>query len=301
MLIEYNATYWILPHYVDSLMTKSNGPYVGMENLNISVYEEVFIHRSIEKRIQDINWVGTESYWLELENNEVERNHFLKSLQVSYSEFFRNPLTFAVLEKLVLPELIQQAVRNKHNKLRIWSMACASGQEVYSLAMLLEEYLEIESNPIQYSIVASDQSKSEIEQSKKGFYSYSALGNVSLKRLDRWFTKKNEGYQIKDELRERIDFSVFNVVSDARGCPPESVFGDFDLIISANILFYYKPEYQKIILDKAGKALSKGGYLVTGEVERPILLHHLFKEIYPFSAVFHKIDLIYPLHEQKIF
>ena len=271
-------------------MTKSNGLSIGMENLNVSGYEETFIHRSIEKRIQEISWVGTDSYWLELENNEVERNHFLKLLQVSYSEFFRNPLTFAVLEKVVLPELIQQAVRNKHNKLRICSMACASGQEVYSLAMLLEEYLENESNPIQYSIVASDQSKSEIEQSRKGFYSNSALGNVSLKRLDRWFTKKNEGYQIKDELREKIDFSVFNVVSDARGCPPDSIFGDFDLIICANLLFYYKQEFQDAILDKAGKALSKVGYLVTGEVERPILIRNSFKEIYPFAAIFHKLS-----------
>lgn len=270
-------------------MTKSNEPSTGMENLKVSGYEEDFIHRSIEKRIQDIHWVGTESYWLELENNEEERNHFLKSLQVSYSEFFRNSLTFAVLEKLVLPELIQQAIRNKHNKLRIWSMACAFGQEVYSLAMLLEEYLENESNSIQYSIVASDYSASEIEQSREGLYSASALGNVSLKRLDRWFTKKKDGFEIKDELRKKIDFSVFDFVSDARGCPPDSIFGDFDLIICANLLFYYKPDFQNAILDKAGKALSKGGYLVTGEVERPILLRNLFKEIYPNSAIFHKL------------
>jgi len=288
MLIQNDTTYWILPHYVDSLMTKSNEPSISMDHLDVSGYEEAFILRSMEKRIQDIQWVGTDSYWQELEINEEERTHFLKSLQVSYSEFFRNPLTFAVLEKLVLPELIQQAIRNKRNKLRIWSMACASGQEVYSLAMLLEEYLENESNPIQYSIVASDQSKSEIELSREGFYSASALGNVSLKRLDRWFIKKKESYQIKDELREKIDFSVFNLVSDARGCPPESIFGDFDLIICANLLFYYKPEYQQTILNKAAKALSKGGYLVTGEVERPILLQLLFKEIYPFAAIFHK-------------
>ncbi len=271
-------------------MTKSNEPSIGMENLNVSSYEEAFIHRSIEKRIQDTHWVGTDSYWQELENNEEERNHFLKSLQVCYSEFFRNSLTFAVLEKLVLPELIQQAIRKKRNKLRIWSMACASGQEVYSLAMLLEEYVEHVKTPIQYSIVASDHSKSEIEHSRKGIYSASALGNVSLKRLDRWFTKKKEGFEVKDEIRKKIDFSVFDLVSDARACPPDSIFGDFDLIVCANLLFYYKPEYQNAILEKAIRSLSNGGYLVTGEVERPTLLRNLFKETYPYSAIFHKLS-----------
>jgi len=260
-----------------------------MEKLNVSAYDEAFINSSIQKRLQDKHTVGSETYRLELENNVEEQTLFMKSLQVSYTEFFRNPLTFAVLEKVVLPELIQRSIRKQHNKLRIWSMACASGQEAYSLAMLLEEYLENEPSTIQYQIFASDHSVSEIEKSKNGFYEASSLGNMSLKRLDRWFTKKKEGYKIKDEIRNKIEFSVFDVVSDVGGAPPESIFGDFDLVFCANLLFYYKPEYQIAILEKAVKGLSSGGYLVTGEVERPLIIRNSFQEIYPFSAIFHKI------------
>lgn len=262
---------------------------IGMDSLNVSVYDETFLQSSIQKRIQATNSEGPEYYGMVLENDEEERKHLQKSLQVSYSEFFRNPLTFAVLEKLVLPELIQKAIRKNHNKLRIWSMACASGQEVYSLAILLEEYLENERNHIHYQIFASDQSASEIEQAKEGFYTSSCLGNMSIKRLNRWFTKKKEGYKVKDEIAAKIEFSVFDLVSNSFGSPPESIYGDFDLIVCANLLFYYKPEYQNAILDKAVKALSIGGYLVTGEVERPLLMRNLFNEIYPFSAIFHKL------------
>jgi len=270
-------------------MIKSNDPENGMGKLNVSAYDEAFIHQSIEKRLQTNDSAGTEAYRLELENNVDERTLFMKSLQVSYSEFFRTPLTFAVLEKLVLPELIQHAIRHHHNKLRIWSMACASGQEVYSLAMLLEEQLEKETNPIEYRIFASDHNVSEIVQSRIGVYDVSSLGNMSLKRLNRWFTKGKEGYKIKDEIRNKIDFSVFDLVSNAGGAPPESIFGGFDLIFCANLLFYYKPEFQKRILEKAVKALANGGYLVTGEVERPLLMQNSFKEIYPYSAIFHKL------------
>ncbi|MCX6307979.1 MAG: hypothetical protein NTY32_03790, partial [Bacteroidia bacterium] len=79
------------------------------------------------------------------------------------------------------------------------------------------------------------------------------------------------------------------LITDAGGVPPESIFGDFDLIVCANLLFYYKPEYQNAILEKAVKALSKGGYLVTGEVERPLLIRNFFKEAYPFSAIYHHL------------
>jgi chemotaxis protein methyltransferase CheR len=270
-------------------MKSKDNPEIGMESLNVSVYDETFLQSSIHKRIQATNSDGLEYYGIVLENDEEERKHLQKSLQVSYSEFFRNPLTFSVLEKLVLPELIQQAIRKNHNKLRIWSMACASGQEVYSLAMLLEEYLENERNPIQYQIFASDQSASEVDLAMEGHFTASALGNVNLKRLNRWFTKEKDGYKIKEVLRNNIEFSVFNLVSNDYVSPPESIYGDFDLIICANLLFYYKPEYQNAILEKAIKALANRGYLVTGEVERPLLLRNLFKEIYPFSAIFHKL------------
>ncbi len=253
-----------------------------------SLYDETFLQHCIQNRIQAIRFDGPESYLQELNRNGEERMNFQKTLQVSYSEFFRNSLTFSVLEKVVLPELIHRAHRDKRTKLRIWSMACASGQEAYSLAILLEECLEQQSEAIEYQLFASDQSASEIECSSEGCYSKNDMANVNLKRLDRWFLRKNDGYVVKQELRRNIHFSVFDVVSNPQSCPPDSIFGEFDLIFCANLLFYYKAESQDTILHKAETALSKGGYLVTGEVERSLVRQRLFKEHYPHSAIFQK-------------
>lgn len=270
-------------------MTDKINPDILLVLPDISVYDEAFLLGSIRKRMQQLHCEGLESYQKELVQKEGERAFFLKSLQVSYSEFFRNSLTFSVLEKVVLPEIIQNAIRNNRSKIRIWSMACASGQEPYSLAMLMEEYMEKLEKPISYQLFATDQSASEIDFASKGCYDASLLSNISLKRLDRWFIKKKEGYKIKEELCKKMHFSVFDVVSDSNYCPPESIFGDFDLIICANVLFYYKKEIQKVILEKTEMSLSSRGYLLTGEVERNILKNRMFKEAYPYSAIFQKL------------
>lgn len=270
-------------------MTDEISPNIELVLPNIAVYDEAFLRSSIHKRMQLLHCDGLENYQKELVQNEEERALFQKSLQVSYSEFFRNSLSFAVLEKMVIPELIQNAIRNNRSKIRIWSMACASGQEPYSLAMLLEEYMEKLDKPFPYQLFATDQSASEIHFASKGCYDAASLSNISLKRLDRWFVREKDGYKVKEALCKHIHFSVFDVVSNPNSCPPESIFGDFDLIICANLLFYYNKDSQKIILDKAETSLSNRGYLLTGEVERNILRNRMFKEAYPYAAIFQKM------------
>lgn len=257
--------------------------------MDVSMFDESFVSKSIQKRVLASNCHSLESYMDILNTSETEENKLLKSMQVSYSEFFRNSLTFAVLEKITLPELIQWSIKNNRSQLRIWSVACASGQEAYSLAMLLEEHLENETQKIQYQIFATDQSESAIEQSKLGLFANAEVQNLSQWRLNRWFIQENEDYRIKDVLRNNIHFSVFDMLSSNVPFPPESIYGAFNLIFCANILFYYKPEFQDVIVKNATKALVNNGFIVTGEVERPILKRNAFKEVYPFAAIFKRL------------
>lgn len=254
--------------------------------MDVSMFDESFVSKSIQKRVLASNSHSLESYMDLLNTSQTEEKKLLKSMQVNYSEFFRNSLTFAVLEKITLPELIQWSIKNNRRQLRIWSVACASGQEAYSLAMLLEEHLEKETQKIQYQLFATDQSESAIEKSKLGVFARSDIQHVNQKRLDRWFIQENEDYRIKDALRKNIHFSVFDVLSSNVPFPPESIYGAFDLIFCANILFYYKAEFQDLIVENATKALVNTGFIVTGEVERPILIRNAFKESYPFAAIF---------------
>jgi chemotaxis protein methyltransferase CheR len=152
--------------------------------------------------------------------------------------------------------------------------------------MLLSEFTN--DNKIKFRIFATDQSEEQIEYAKKGVYKLSELRSLNVGRLANWFTKEGDNYSVKPELKEHIEFSTFDLFSKEFSSPPTSIFGDFDLILCANLLFYYKPEFQKLILKKVKNCLSTDGFLVTGETEREILMQQRFKEVYPSSAIFKK-------------
>jgi chemotaxis protein methyltransferase CheR len=254
--------------------------------IDISKYDSVFLNKSIQKRMNEIQ-CNSDNYYLEFIKSDLdESEHFVNSLCVSYSEFFRNSLTFSVLEKIIIPTILMGKVNLKRKEIRIWSAACAAGQETYSLAILLKELSIATGEKINFRIFATDQSESQINEAQQGIYNDSALNNVTLKRLNQWFTKEGNMYQIKPELKECIDFSVFDLFSEQYSSPPSSIFGDFDLVVCANLLFYYEPEYRIKIINKASRCLSVNGLLITSETERDILLYSNFHEVYPQSAIF---------------
>lgn len=265
--------------------------------IDISRYDATFLSNSIEKKMQETHCSSMQKYLKLLENNPKEANDFIDSIQVCYSKFFRNPLTFSVLEKIILPSLL---AKSKKNEVRIWSAACAAGQETYSLAMLFNEYSNDEN--INFRIFATDQSEKQIEIAKKGEYPLSSLDSISVKRLNEWFTKKGNVYSIKPQLKEKNEFSTFDLFSEQFCSPPTSIFGDFDIVFCANLLFYYKQEYREIIINKVNNSLADNGFLITSETEREILIHAGFQEVYPLSAIFRKKSRINfsPLKNKQI-
>jgi len=254
------------------------------ENFDGSKYDESFLEKTLEKRMTESHCASEKMYYDYLQQSHIEAQEYIRSLSVCYSEFFRNPLTFAVLERVVLPVIIYSKKKNNQHEIRIWTAACAAGQETYSIAMLLNEFTT--DNKIKFRIFATDQSEEQIEYAQKGVYKLSELSSLSVGRLANWFLKEGDNYCIKPELKEHIEFSTFDLFSKEFSSPPTSIFGDFDLIMCSNLLFYYKPEFQKVILKKVKNCLSNEGFLVTGETEREILMKHHFKEVYPSSAIF---------------
>ena len=254
------------------------------ENFDGSKYDESFLEKTLEKRMKESHCESEKMYYDYLQQSHIEAQEYIRSLSVCYSEFFRNPLTFAVLERVVLPVIIYSKKKNNQHEIRIWTAACAAGQETYSIAMLLNEFTT--DNKIKFRIFATDQSEEQIEYAQKGVYKLSELSSLSVGRLANWFLKEGDNYCIKPELKEHIEFSTFDLFSKEFSSPPTSIFGDFDLIMCSNLLFYYKPEFQKVILKKVKNCLSNEGFLVTGETEREILMKHHFKEVYPSSAIF---------------
>jgi chemotaxis protein methyltransferase CheR len=259
---------------------------IKSNDFDISKYNESFLEKSIKKGAGETDCSSIEEYSSLLEEGEQERNKLIKSLDVNHSEFFRNPLTFAVLERIVLPSLIKQKKINKYKEARIWSSACAEGQEVYSLTILFEEMKNGNNEQIKYRILATDKCEAQLNRAIKGNYTLNSLDNMSLKRINKWFNKNGSIYAVKPELMTSINFSIFDLLDTKSNSPPAGIFADFDLVICANLLFYYKPEFQKIIIDKLTHNLADGAFLVTGEAEREIVMKHNYREVFPQSAIF---------------
>jgi chemotaxis methyl-accepting protein methylase len=257
--------------------------------IDVSNYDASFLRKSLQKRITETQSSSAEAYYNLVGQDKEEVRKLLDSLNICYSEFFRNSLTYSVLERIILPSVALKKKNTNRKEIRIWSAACASGQEAYSLAILLEEFSNLGNQPIDYRIFATDHDPSQVNKAMIGSYSEDALNCLNLKRVKQWFTKGCEIYTVKEVLKKNIDFSVFDLYNEQSSSPPTSIFGDFDVVVCANLLFYYNPGCREKIIEKTGDCLTRGGYLITGETEREILLKHDYFEVYPQSAIFQKI------------
>lgn len=231
---------------------------------DLTIYDDAFLIKSLERRMADIKLSAAE-YPLYLQQNRLEADLLMASFQITYSQFFRNALTFAVLEKLILPQLFSQKPEN--GEIRVWSAGCSTGQEAYSIGILLEEGIKSVSKPRRFRIFATDLSSEALSVARTGLYDGDDIANIRMKQLKNYFEKQGDAYAIGSELKEKIDFSEYDLLDSHSSNPPDSIFGDFDIIFCCNLLFYYSTDVRRSIIRKLKRSLAKGGYLVTGEAE----------------------------------
>ena len=261
-----------------------------MHGRNISRYDESFLLKSLGQRLTATSCGTIKDYCEYLSEHDEEAEQFFRSLNITYSEFFRNPLTFAVLEQRVLPGLIEEKQESGTAEIRVWSAGCAAGQESYSIAILLDELLSARKSSLSFRIFATDISENCLATAKRGVYDTAAVQNVRLKHIHSCFEAGHGSYPVARRLRDQIEFSFYDLLDEHSTSPPGSIYGDFDLVFCSNLLFYYMPEIRNFILNKVWHSVSYGGYLVTGEAERPIVERTSLIEIYPMSAVYRKTN-----------
>ncbi|WP_269852023.1 CheR family methyltransferase [Methanosarcina horonobensis] len=147
--------------------------------------------------------------------------------------FFRNPETFRVIEKEVIPFLIKSRSDSLIRSIRIWSAGCATGEEVYSLAILLHRVLGKDLDRYRISIIGTDIDNLSLEKARKGIYRENVLKNVDISTKENYFVKRDETYQISDQLRNMVRFKRHDMIS-------EPYTDRFDLIICRNVIIYFK-------------------------------------------------------------
>lgn len=252
---------------------------------DISMYDEGFLSKSIERRWRVNGVEEVADYLICLKENPVEAGDFYDSLNINYSQFFRNSLSFAVLEQVILPQLMNRKADG--GEIRVWSAGCAAGQEAYSMGMLLSDFMAVGERSIRFRIFATDISQTVLAMAKDGIYPEDAVQNLKVKHLHHYFEKTGKTYTIVPQLKKTINFSTYDLLDQSSANPPESIYGDFDIIFCSNLLFYYKPEVRRRILEKIKKSLSANGYFVTDDAEAAFIrTDERLKMVSPCSAIF---------------
>lgn len=235
-------------------------------NKDISCYDKAFLLKSIENRRLETGACDTSMYADSLLRDKQEAESFYNSLHISYSRFFRDPVTFAFLEQSVLPDII--AKKQSGSEIRIWSAGCANGQEAYSLSILLTDLAETLSNELRYRIFATDISREALAAAVKGQFDENMVLEVKTRHLNKYFIKQDKYYTIVPELKNHIRFSFYDLLDQSTANLPDSIYGDFDIVLCSNVLIYYKAEVRRSIVQKLQRAVSPGGYLITGDTEK---------------------------------
>ncbi len=222
-------------------------------------YRRKMIMRRIERRM-GLNQLDDVSKYVQLLREQPQELDALrKDLLIGVTSFFREPEAFAVLEKELLPKLVSEHTEDR--ALRVWVPSCATGEEAYSIAILLLEALAAAGKPANIQIFASDLNQQAINTARRGVYPASIVSDIEPERLQRFFIETDENhFQVNKQLRDSIIFSKHNVISDAP-------FSKVDLISCRNLLIYLEPELQEKLISLFHYALVENGILLLGAAE----------------------------------
>jgi two-component system CheB/CheR fusion protein len=229
-------------------------------DIDFSHYKPTTVTRRIERRLSLVHAGDLDEYVKRLRDDPDELNSLYKDLLIGVTKFFRDAEPFQLLGRQVIPELLQQLPEG--DALRIWVAGCATGEEPYSLAILCHEALERLGLSCNVKIFATDVHRASLERAAQGVFDEDRLAEVSPERLRKYFSRKDHGYQISQDLRQWIVFAQHNVIRDAP-------FTNLHLICCRNLLIYFQPKAQTKALSLFHFGLKARGILVLGSSESP--------------------------------
>jgi two-component system CheB/CheR fusion protein len=221
-------------------------------------YKRTTVLRRIERRISVHELPNLPAYALYLREQPEEAQALLKDLLISVTNFFRDQAAFEALERKIIPRLFEG--KGPEDQVRVWVAGCATGEEAYSVAMLLAEHLSDSADAPGVQVFATDIDEWAIAKAREGYYTLNDAADVSPERLRRFFVKEGEGYRVCREIREMVLFAVHNLIKD----PP---FSHLDLVTCRNLLIYLNRTAQEHIMEVIHFALNPGGHLFIGTSE----------------------------------
>lgn len=224
---------------------------------DIGQYKDRCIRRRIAKRLRACMVNDFPSYLRRLEMDRDELDTLLATISIHVSQFFRNADTFRILEQKILPDLCRYARAAGRNELTLWSAGCASGEEPYSLALLVDDMAVTD---LDIRILATDVSEPVLEIARAGHFDPSHLREVPAEIVAKYFHLENGRYRLIERVRKKVEFRRHNIMT-------ASDYPVADLILCRNVLIYFTRQEQERILERFAAALSEQGAMVLGRSE----------------------------------
>lgn len=220
--------------------------------IDLSEYKEAQMKRRLTSLRDKRGYKLFEDYFDALISTPDLYNEFLDKMTINVSEFYRNPGRWQVLEEKIIPRLMQDSRR-----LKVWSAACSTGEEPYSLVMLLSNFLPL----AQIQVKATDIDQKALQTAQEGIYNERSLHDVPKPLVQQFFRQEGEKYTISGDIKKRVSFAQQNLLADSYG-------EGYDLIVCRNVLIYFTEEAKEKLYHKFAAALRPGGVLFVGSTEQ---------------------------------
>ncbi|AUS86073.1 protein-glutamate O-methyltransferase CheR [Lysinibacillus capsici] len=220
--------------------------------IDLALYKEAQMKRRLTSLYEKKGYRNFVDFLKALEQDRDLMNEFLDRMTINVSEFYRNGKRWEVLQKKIFPKLLQT-----NKRLKIWSAACSTGEEPYSLVMVLSQLVPLS----QIQIIATDLDENVIQKAKLGVYPERSLAEVPSDIKAKYFEQEGSFYRVKDEIKRCVTFKKHNLLND-------SYDGNYDLIVCRNVMIYFTEEAKDQIYNNFSKALRKDGVLFVGSTEQ---------------------------------
>lgn len=239
----------------------------NFERFRTLIYDESGIHFSstnrsilesrLKERLRAASLESIDEYYSLIRNNDGEMKVLLDAVTTNLTRFFRNTAHFETFEYFVVPNLLKAKQSASDRTIRIWSAGCSTGEEPYSVAMMLLELLPA---GFPFEVVGSDLSLKSLMTGQEGFYAENRMNGVPERFLSKYFEAKGGGFQVKPEVKKAVRFDYHNLKND-------SGLRGMDIIFCRNVLIYFDEAAQKAVVDRFWEAMAPHGYLFIGHSE----------------------------------
>ena len=224
-----------------------------LTKIDLNFYKEKQMRRRIDTLVTKNACKSYEDYVALIKKDKDLFEQFVNFLTINVSEFYRNPDQWKLMDETVIPKLLE----NNKRQIKIWSAACSTGDEPYSLAMAFSKHIPLSN----IKILATDIDKQVIQHAQVGLYSAKSIVGVPDDMKKKYFTQVGSSYQIADEIKKCVEFKEHNLLKDIY---PR----DFDLILCRNVVIYFTDEAKDMIYEKFFESLKKKGVLFIGSTEQ---------------------------------